>query len=244
MPLAVGEFDRIPRPAVFLAFFAFNKESSDKLLFMLKRYNPAIANVNFSIARRQETPTGTHLEVRVSQADAAIIRANDGVFRFCMGESHFREFQPKSRARVGVTEVEIDEVDDDMVTISESELDEVLMEAHSNREPGNGPAADAQPVNLENGSALSSALGGADSQSVSSSSTMPPVNLEHVSTTSNTQGGVGAQAPVLSPAASTLDANAPEFNLSNLSHGSIADLEYSSSIPGGGGNAIGGNQSQ
>lgn len=120
MNLAVGEFDLIPRPAVFLAFFAFTKESSDKLLFMLKRYNPAIANVIFSVARRKETPTGTHLQVRVSQADAAIIRANNGVFRFCMGESHFREFPLKSRARAGGSVVETDEVDDDMETISES----------------------------------------------------------------------------------------------------------------------------
>lgn len=237
MPLAVGEFDRIPRPAISLAFIAFTNESSDKILFMLKRYNPAIANVNFDVARRGETPTGTHLELRVSQADAAIIRANNGVFRFCMGESHFREFLPKSRTRVGGNEVETDEVEDEMKTICESEVDEMLLEANLNQEPGNGPAADTQPVNLENGSAPSSALGGADARSIPS---MPPVNLEHVTTTSNTQGGVEAQGPVLSPAASTLNAEAPEFNLSNSSHGSISDLEQSSSIPGGGGNAVGG----
>lgn len=188
MFLAVGEFDKVPRPAVFLAFFAYTKESTDKILLMLKRYNPVLSDVVFIVSRRLEAPNGTHLQIRVSQAVAPIIRASGGSFRFCMGECHFREILPKTQSNI--ERAQIQPVEAAMEYISETDQEGDVTIVNQNGVSEGEPMADDPPAQLDSGNAMSDSQGGMDTSENRETPAQPPVNLEP----SDTQGGTAVVA--------------------------------------------------
>lgn len=98
LPLAVGEWSKVPWPCKFLVYFPYTKENNGRLSTMLKRCNPALPNLDWDVVRRKESAKGVHLLVKTDGNIGEIIRSTNGSLNFGGGKALLREFLPKRRS--------------------------------------------------------------------------------------------------------------------------------------------------
>lgn len=159
MRLEVCEFDKIPKPTLFLAFFPHFQKDDDSILRMLNACNPSLPNIVWTVSRRKVLANGTHLLIRVDEPNANIISKHEQSMRFGMGIARFRRIIPKVKFTAKTDEATLVEKEDfSDIGISENEFNTSITLTDGEKETLSKRKAKATANTLSNSDAPTSEI--------------------------------------------------------------------------------------
>lgn len=157
LQLHICEFNKVPWPRKFMAFFPHTKEENGRLLKMLNRCNPALPDIEWEIVKRKEGDSGVHLLVKVDDDTAEILRKNHDGLRFGAGKALIREFAPKKRKSktIGQAETETeaalgdtDVAEEELTALADMSLEEVSTDTQTKHSKASAVAGGPSTVDL------------------------------------------------------------------------------------------------